>query len=81
MSEGQVLTVEEAAARLRTTPETIRRWLRSGKLRGVRPGGTKLGWRIPEAEIARVLGVDAAPAPTAGDRTSSDSDNAPGKEQ
>ena len=59
MSQGQVLTVEETAARLRTTPETIRRWLRSGKLRGVRPGGTRLGWRIPEAEIARLLGASA----------------------
>lgn len=42
-----LLTVPEVAAYLSTTPETIRRWLRSGKLRGQRLGGTKFGWRIP----------------------------------
>ena len=69
MSQGHVLTVEEAAARLRTTPETVRRWLRSGKLRGVRPGGTKLGWRIPEAEIARLLGMATEDGDTPGGGT------------
>ncbi len=52
MSEGRLLTVPEVAERLRTNPETVRRWLRQGKLRGFRPGGTKLGYRIPEPEVA-----------------------------
>jgi excisionase family DNA binding protein len=53
--EGQMLKVEEVAARLRANPETVRRWLRAGTLKGVRPGGTRLGWRIPEGEVRRVL--------------------------
>jgi excisionase family DNA binding protein len=56
--EGErLLTVREAAERLRTTEETIRRWLRSGHLRGVRPGGTRLGWRIPESELRRIIAL------------------------
>jgi excisionase family DNA binding protein len=51
----ELLTVEEVAARLRSNPETVRRYLRSGKLRGVRPGGTRLGWRIPVSELDRFL--------------------------
>ena len=50
-----MLRVEEVAEAIGTTPDTIRRWLRDGKLRGVRPGGTKLGWRIPASEVERVL--------------------------
>ncbi len=51
----KMLRVEEVAQAIGTTPDTIRRWLRDGKLRGVRPGGTKMGWRIPESEVERVL--------------------------
>jgi excisionase family DNA binding protein len=50
-----MLTVREVAERVRTTPATVRRWLREGKLRGVLPGGTKLGYRIPESEVDRFL--------------------------
>lgn len=34
----QLLTTEEAARRLSLTPETVRRFLRSGELRGVKVG-------------------------------------------
>jgi hypothetical protein len=33
----------------------VRRWLRLGKLRGFRPGGTKLGYRVPEDELQRFI--------------------------
>lgn len=56
MNEERLLTVREVAERVRTSEETIRRWLKSGRLRGVRPGGTKLGWRIPTSEVDRLLG-------------------------
>ncbi len=56
MSEDQALTVAEVATRLRANPETIRRWLNAGTLSGYRPGGTKLGWRIPESEVRRIEG-------------------------
>lgn len=55
MSEQRLLTVREVAQRLRSSPETVRRWLRQGKLRGFRPGGTKLGYRVPEDELQRFI--------------------------
>lgn len=51
--EDPLLTVREVAARLRTTEETVRRWLREGKLKGVRPGGARFGWRVPESAVTR----------------------------
>jgi excisionase family DNA binding protein len=52
------LTVPEAAERLRVMPETVRRWLRSGRLKGVSLGSDRAGWRIPESEVRRLLGLD-----------------------
>lgn len=43
-----LLTVDEAAARLRMNPDTLRRQLRQGRIRSVRTG--KL-WRIPESAL------------------------------
>ena len=50
-----MLTVTEVAERLRVHPETVRIWLRQGKIKGTRLGGTKAGYRIPSSEVARVL--------------------------
>ena len=58
MEHDHMLTVDEAAEQLRANPQTVRRWLREKKLRGVMPGGKKLGYRIPETEIKRLLGMD-----------------------
>ena len=55
MNEQRLLTVREVAERLRSSPETVRRWLRQGKLRGFRPGGTKLGYRVSESELQRFI--------------------------
>lgn len=52
-----LLTVEQVAARLQLHPETIRRQLLRGALRGVRRGRQ---WRIPESALTET--VDA-PAP------------------
>jgi excisionase family DNA binding protein len=54
MSE-RVLTVPEVAERLRINVETVRRWLRTGRIKGVRLGGTRAGYRIAESEVARLL--------------------------
>ena len=51
----RLLTVREVAERLRSSPETVRRWLRQGKLQGFRPGGTRLGYRISERELEQFL--------------------------
>ena len=62
MARSQLLTVEQVARELDANPETVRRWLRSGQLKGVRPGGDKLGWRIPEDEFERFLEERGIPA-------------------
>jgi excisionase family DNA binding protein len=49
------LTVEEAAARLKVHPETVRVWLREGTLKGTQPLQRRIGWRIPASEVERVL--------------------------
>ncbi|HEY1296398.1 MAG TPA: helix-turn-helix domain-containing protein [Chloroflexota bacterium] len=61
MNEQRLLTVREVAERVRSSPETVRRWIRSGRLRAVRPGGSKLGYRVPESELHRFI---ALPRPT-----------------
>ena len=66
MADEHVLTVAEAAQRLRVSQETIRRWLRDGQLHGVRIGSTRVGWRIPESEVRRLLSGGAASFPDLG---------------
>jgi excisionase family DNA binding protein len=68
---GRLLTVAEVAERLRTHPETVRRWMRDGRLRGIRLGGPKLGWRVAEAELERFLADAGAPGPGGEDRAAS----------
>ena len=49
------LTVEDVAAQLGVVPETVRRLLRDGKLRGYRAGGRKAGWRIRPSDVVRYI--------------------------
>ena len=51
----RLLTVIEAAERLRLNPETIRRWLRDGRLSRVWLGSDKAGWRISERDLDAFL--------------------------
>jgi excisionase family DNA binding protein len=53
--QPELLTVPETAQRLRVTPETVRRMLRDGRLRGVRLGGTKSGWRVVAASVTQFI--------------------------
>ncbi len=48
----QLLTTEEAAQRLHLHPETVRRFLREGLLRGVKIGRQH---RIEESEVAAYI--------------------------
>jgi excisionase family DNA binding protein len=50
-----MLTTRQVAEQLQVLPVTIERWLRQGKLSGVRIGSRRAGWRIPESELARLL--------------------------
>lgn len=52
----KLLTVRDVAEQLSVTEETVRRWLRDGKLAGV-VLSRKAGWRIrPEALTAFLAG-------------------------
>ncbi|MBV9322816.1 MAG: helix-turn-helix domain-containing protein [Chloroflexi bacterium] len=64
MNDQRLLTVREVAERVRSSPETVRRWIRSGRLRAVRPGGTRLGYRVPESEVQRFIALPTAPEDT-----------------
>lgn len=44
----RLFTVEEAAQTLRLHDDTVRLWLRTGRLRGVKVGRS---WRIAEQEL------------------------------
>ncbi|MDO9533523.1 MAG: helix-turn-helix domain-containing protein [Deltaproteobacteria bacterium] len=46
--QDQLLTPEEAAARLKISRLTIGDWFRSGKLKGVKVGRL---WRVRESEL------------------------------
>jgi excisionase family DNA binding protein len=48
------LTVTQVADMIEVNPETVRRWLRSGELRGSILGD-RAGWRIPVEEVARFM--------------------------
>ena len=52
--DSEVLTVAEVAARLKVNRETVRRWLRSGVIRGTLLGD-RAGWRIPASEVQRLM--------------------------
>ena len=54
MAGEELLTVEEIARRMKVNPETVRRWLRSKRLHGVRLSD-KAGWRVRASEVERFL--------------------------
>ncbi len=47
-----LLTPDQVADRLQVEPSTVKRWLRQGKLQGVKPGKE---WRISEAVLSAFL--------------------------
>ncbi len=63
MDGSRYLTVAQVAARLQVHPETVRRWLREGRLRGYFLS-RKGGYRIEESELRRFLsaGLDSTAA-------------------
>jgi excisionase family DNA binding protein len=55
MVDEEMLTVEEACKRLKLHEETVRRWIRTGRLRATRLGFGRAGYRIPASEVERIL--------------------------
>ncbi len=52
-----MLTVPEAARRIRRNPETLRRWIREGRLRSTQVGTQYL---IDESDLDALAGSDGA---------------------
>jgi excisionase family DNA binding protein len=52
--EDQLLTVREVSEYLRIGPESVRRWLRDGKLAGVNFGRGS-GWRVRRGDLAQLV--------------------------
>lgn len=53
-------TTDQVAERLNVKPERVRRWLRNGRIHGVKLGvaGTQQEeWRIPSSELRRLLAM------------------------
>ncbi len=48
------MTLAEVADHLRLNVETVRRYVRSGKLRAIRLGGGRAGYRVPSEEVRRL---------------------------
>ncbi len=61
-----MLTVPEAARRTKRDPETVRRWIRSGRLRATRIGTQHL---IDEEDLARLTGAAVLRLPAPWQRT------------
>jgi excisionase family DNA binding protein len=49
---NELLTVEEAAAKLKLAPKTLRDWLRTGKLPGVKLGKR---WLVREQDLEAAI--------------------------
>ena len=65
MAADELLTVEEIADRVKVTQETVRRWLRGGRLPGLRLSD-KAGWRVKASDLERFLASMSADAPSLG---------------
>jgi len=67
MAGDDRLTAREAADRAKVAPQTIRRWLRSQRLKGERAEGRRQGWRVSATELDRFLesGPALGPEPRA----------------
>lgn len=60
MAGERWLTVAEIVAQLQVHEQTVRRWLREGKLPGRNFGG-RTGYRVRERDLEAFLSVDASP--------------------
>lgn len=54
MAGDELLTVPDVAARFKVTQETVRRWLRSKKLRGLKISDAA-GYRVRASEVERFI--------------------------
>jgi len=51
---SEILSVQDVAKRLDVHDQTVRRWLKSGQLRGM-PFGGRTGWRVEEEDLREFI--------------------------
>ncbi len=51
---ADILSVQDVAKRLDVHDQTVRRWLKSGQLKGM-PFGGRTGWRIEEEDLREFI--------------------------
>ncbi len=51
---AEILSVQDVAQRLDVHDQTVRRWLKSGQLKGM-PFGGRTGWRIEEEDLREFI--------------------------
>ena len=56
MSAEKLLTTETVAKVLLVKPDTLRGWLRTGKIKGVKVGSRL--WRVRESEVEAFLSME-----------------------
>ena len=55
MGDEDLMTVPEVAAMLRLNEQTVRKWLREGKLPGIHLGSRTAGWRVRRGDVSAFL--------------------------
>lgn len=55
MADDELMTVPEVAAMLRLNDQTVRKWLRDGKLPGIYLGSRTAGWRVRREDVTAFL--------------------------
>jgi excisionase family DNA binding protein len=50
-----LLKLDEIVAELRVDPSTVRRWLRTGQLKGYKLAGNRTGWRVRRIDLERFV--------------------------
>ena len=54
--DERLLSTREVAAALNVSPYTARKWIASGRIPGVKPGGTAGNWRVLPSALRRARG-------------------------
>lgn len=55
-NEGKLYNVDDAAGLLSVKPATLRDWLRAGKLKAIKLGGS---WKISDTELRRLINSES----------------------
>ena len=55
---NELLTVAEVAELLKLNEQTVRRWIRTGRLPAVSLGSRQAGYRVRRSDVDELLGIE-----------------------